>query len=61
MTNLIDILISKNYICTTKKSIGYKENEEADPRDMLVYYSQESIEKFDVLGIEIKLLKINIQ
>lgn len=40
-----------------KKSIGYKENEEADPKDMLKYYSQENIDKYGVLGIEIKILK----
>ncbi len=38
-----------------KKSIGYKENENADPKDMLVYYSQENIDKYGVLGIEVKI------
>lgn len=36
-----------------KISIGYSENEPADPNDMLTYYSAENIEKYGVLGIEI--------
>ena len=39
-----------------KISIGYKENEIANPNDMLMYYSKEDIEKYGVLGIE--LIKI---
>lgn len=39
-----------------KTSIGYKENEIANPNDMLMYYSKEDIEKYGVLGIE--LIKI---
>ena len=39
-----------------KISIGYKENENVNPDDMLMYYSKEDIEKYGVLGIE--LLKI---
>lgn len=39
-----------------KISIGYKENENANPDDMLMYYSKEDIEKYCVLGIE--LIKI---
>lgn len=39
-----------------KISIGYKENENANPDDMLMYYSKEDIEKYGVLGIE--LIKI---
>ena len=37
-----------------KSSLGYFENEEAKPSDMNLYYSQERIEKYGVLGIEIK-------
>lgn len=40
-----------------KVSIGYKKDEIARPEDMLVYYSKEKIEKYGVLGIEIKLVK----
>ncbi len=36
-----------------KISIGYSENETANPDDMLAYYNAESIEKYGVLGIEI--------
>lgn len=36
-----------------KISIGYSENEKADPTDMLAYYSAENIEKYGVMGIEI--------
>lgn len=40
-----------------KISIGYKENECANPEDMLTYYSKEAISKYGVLGIEISLIK----
>lgn len=40
-----------------KISIGYVENETADPRDMYAYYPPESIEKYGVLAIEIRLIK----
>lgn len=36
-----------------KISIGYSENEIANPNHMLAYYSAENIEKYGVLGIEI--------
>lgn len=39
-----------------KISMGYKEDEDADPKDMEQYYSKEEQEKYGVLGIEIKLL-----
>ena len=39
-----------------KISLGYKENEEANPEDMLQYYKKEEQEKYGVIGIEIKLL-----
>ncbi len=34
-------------------SIGYLENEDANPNDMLSYYSKEQIKKYGVLGIEV--------
>lgn len=39
-----------------KISIGYEEDEIADPSDMLAYYSEEKIAKHGVLGIEVKIL-----
>lgn len=36
-----------------KISIGYADNEIADPNDMLTYYSAKDIEKYGVLGIEV--------
>jgi ASC-1-like (ASCH) protein len=40
-----------------KVSMGYKENDVADPKDMEKYYSKEEQEKYGVLGIEIKKIK----
>ena len=39
-----------------KDSLGYAEDEVANPSDMEIYYSKEEQEKNSVLGIEIKLL-----
>ena len=39
-----------------KVSMGYDEDEEADPKDMEQYYSKEEQDKYGVLGIEIKLI-----
>lgn len=36
-----------------KTTIGYSNNEIADPNDMLTYYSAENIKKYGVLGIEV--------
>ena len=38
-----------------KISIGYKDDEIANPNDMLMYYSRDNIDKYGVLGIEITL------
>lgn len=38
-----------------KISIGYSENEIANPTDMLAYYSNEKIEQYGVLGIEVRI------
>ena len=38
-------------------SIGYSEGENADPDDMLAYYSKDLIKKYGVVGIELRLLK----
>lgn len=40
-----------------KISIGYKEDEEADPKDMELYYSSEEQSKNGVVGIEMELIK----
>ena len=39
-----------------KERLGYMPNEDANPDDMLLYYTKEDIAKYGVLGIEIKLL-----
>lgn len=39
-----------------KVSIGYNENEKANPSDMSMYYSDEDIEKYGVVGIKIKVI-----
>lgn len=41
-----------------KVSIGYDEDDVANPLDMLMYYQKEDIEKYGVLGIEIRLLTL---
>ena len=40
-----------------KVAMGYKEDEEANPKDMEEYYSREEQEKYGVLGIEIKKVR----
>ena len=37
-----------------KTALGYGEDESADPADMLAYYSPSLIERYGVVGIEIK-------
>ena len=37
-------------------SIGYKEDEAANPDDMFLYYTREDIEKYGVVGIEITVV-----
>ena len=37
-------------------SIGYKEDETANPDDMFLYYSREDIEKYGVVGIKITVI-----
>ena len=39
-----------------KLSVGYGENETADPADMLAYYSADKIKKYGVVGIEISVI-----
>ena len=40
-----------------KISLGYAEDEIADPKDMEQYYPQDKQEKYGVLGIEIEVLE----
>lgn len=46
---------SELYSSYEKTAIGYKKDEAANPNDMLDYYSQEQINKYGVLAIEIKV------
>lgn len=39
-----------------KIAIGYNEDDEANPSDMLAYYSDENIKKYGVIGIEISVI-----
>ena len=56
MTNLYHYKsFQELYLNHDKISIGYKENEEAKPEDMEVYYNKENIEKYGVLAIEISV------
>ena len=61
ITRVINLYIYKDfdelYKNDDKVSIGYNEGEEASPSDMSMYYSDEDIEKYGVVGIKIK--KIN--
>ena len=40
-----------------KSSLGYNEDEEANPSDMDKYYSKEEQDKYGVLGIKVKIIK----
>ena len=44
------------YKAYDKASLGYTENEVADPDDMLLYYRKEDIQRLGVLAIEIALV-----
>lgn len=39
-----------------KISLGYKVDEDANPKDMEIYYSKEEQSKYGVVGIEIQLM-----
>lgn len=43
-----------------KTQLGYKQTEIASPNDMNQYYTNEDIEKYGVLGIEIKKYETNL-
>ena len=40
-----------------KRSIGYKDNEDANPEDMFMYYSQDMIKKYGVIGIGLSVVE----
>ena len=44
----------------SKVSIGYNKDEIANPKEMLMYYSKEMIEKYGVVAIEIKVLLLPV-
>ena len=44
------------YLNHNKISIGYKDSEDADPKDMNKYYSIEKISKYGVIGIEVEVI-----
>ena len=44
------------YSSFDKTRLGYYDNEDATPKDMSQYYSDEEIKKYGVVGIEIKLV-----
>ena len=44
------------YANNDKSLLGYDKDEIANPDDMLIYYKQENIDKYGVLGITIKLI-----
>ena len=45
------------YLHHDKISLGYREEETANPNDMLVYYPKEKIVQYGVLGIGIEVVK----
>ncbi|MGL5440774.1 MAG: ASCH domain-containing protein [Filifactoraceae bacterium] len=45
------------YMNHDKIAIGYTKDEIADSKDMLLYYSQDKIDKYGVMGIEINVIK----
>ena len=57
-TEVVNIYKYKNfdelYSNFEKTRLGYHEDEEANPKDMAQYYSAEEIEKYGVVGIEVK-------
>ena len=46
---------NKLYSQFEKTRLGYMENENASPEDMSQYYSKPEIDKYGVVGIEIKI------
>lgn len=44
------------YAHNDKSALGYSDDETADPKDMLTYYSLEQIAQYGTLAIEVKLI-----
>ena len=44
----------------SKVSIGYNKDEIANPKEMLMYYSNEMIEQYGVVAFEIKVLQLPV-
>lgn len=45
------------YVHHKKTEIGYREDEVADPKDMLAYYTQEDVIKYGVVGIAVERIQ----
>lgn len=45
------------YAYYPKEKLGYSPNEEANPKDMLIYYKNENILRFGTVAIQIELIK----
>ena len=61
VVKVIDIKSYKNFFLLykeySKEEIGYKEEETANPDDMLKYYSEEKILKYGVLAVRIEVIE----
>lgn len=59
--DVLDTVVYKDfdelYLHYDKISIGYQENEVANPNDMEMYYKKEDIEKYGALAIVIKVIE----
>ena len=59
ITEVIDLKVFNSfdelYTKYPKKILGYKDNEIANPKDMNEYYSDDNINKYGALAIEISL------
>lgn len=44
------------YLVHDKSSIGYTQEQNANSKDMLSYYSQEEIDKYGVIGFEVRVI-----
>lgn len=56
---LIKTKVVKLHKYFDKIRLGYKEDEIASPSDMEIYYSKKAQKKYNVLGIEIQLIKVS--
>ena len=60
LTEVIDVKrypsFEESYKHYDKRKLGYEDNEEANPKDMLNYYSEKEEEQYGVVGIEVRKL-----